>query len=387
MTDVGRFTVGSRSMPVQFGLDTVTRASWDELVGRDFYSSANWLDFCATEYGAVVDAMVVGANGTPAEVGVPLFSGADLAGSPYDWNAQLASRSLPTLAGGSLLVGPREGYQTRLLRATPQPAPGAVTQLLTELRARAADGACVAMYLSTEDVRLFRAAGVPAPAVLLECDAWLPVPDGGFDTWLAALPQKRRNSVRKEIAAFTAAGYRIQHLPLRECSTVIAPLAVRTETKYGHDYNAEEDLATFRNHERCLGDAAMVALCTLDDVPVGFCLYYAWRDTVFLRWSGFDYPRLRNAFEYFNLLYYEQLRRAAERDIRWIHAGVKAIKAKVLRGAIIRPLWLLDLAATSPLVAAEEAVHDHNAAFLDELLADATLVKGITDHAEWQPHR
>ncbi|HEX6358985.1 GNAT family N-acetyltransferase [Actinophytocola sp.] len=365
----------------RFELDAISRASWDELVGRDFYSSANWLDFCATEHGGVVDAVVVG-NGA-AEVAVPLFSGADLAGSPYDWNAELTSRSLPTLPTGDLVVGPREGYQTRLLRATPAPTPGAITQLLTELRARAADEACVAMYLTTEDVRLFRAAGVPAPAVLLECDAWLPVPDGGFDAWLAVLPSKRRTSVRKEMAAFTAAGYRIQRLPLRECSTAIAPLAVRTESKYGHDYDTAEDLATFRNHERCLGDAAMVALCTLDDTPVGFCLYYVWRDTIFLRWTGFDYPRLRNAYEYFNLLYYEQVRWAAERGIRWIHAGLKAAKAKVSRGAIIRPLWLLDLGATSPLTDAEHAVHEHNTAFLDELFADSTVARGIADRAEW----
>jgi uncharacterized protein len=369
-------------MSVHFELDTTSRPLWDEMTGRNFYSSANWLDFCAAEHGGVVDAVVVGDNGA-AEIAVPLFSGANLAGSPYDWNAQLAGRSLPTLATGGFLVGPREGYQTRLLPAEPRPTPGAVTELLTELRARAAGAACVAMYLNTDDVRLLHAAGVPAPAVLLESDAWLPVPEGGFDAWLAALPQKRRNSVSKEVAAFNSAGYRIQHLPLRECSAAIAPLAVRTESKYGHDYDAAEDLATFRNHERCLGDAARVALCTLDDNPVGFCLYYMWQDTIFLRWSGFDYPNLRNAFEYFNLLYYEQLRWAADRGIRWIHAGVKAMKAKVSRGAVIRPLWLLDLAATSPLVNVERAVHEHNAAFLDELLADSTLARGIADRAEW----
>jgi hypothetical protein len=369
-------------MSVHFDVNTISRAVWDELAGRNFYSSSNWLDFCATEYGAVVDAVVASGDGTAAEVAVPLFRG-ELTGSPYDWNAQLASRSLPTLATGDLLVGPREGYQTHLLRTSPRPTPGAVTQLVTELRARAAEDACVAMYLNTEDVRLFRSAGVPAPAVLLECDAWLPVPDGGFDAWFAALPGKRRNSVRKEIAAFTSVGYRIQHLPLRECITAIAPLAIGTESKYGFEATMAEDVATFRNHEQCLGDDAMVALCTLDDVPIGFCLYYVWQDTLFLRWAGFDYSRLNNAFEYFNVLYYEQLRWAAKRGIRWIHAGLKATKAKVMRGSVIRPLWLLDLAATSPLVDAERAVREHNAAFLDDLLADRTLGKSIADRAEW----
>ncbi|WP_213451956.1 GNAT family N-acetyltransferase [Rhizomonospora bruguierae] len=370
-------------MSVRFELGAVARTEWDALTGPNFYSSANWLDFCAVEHGAAVDAVVAAGDGTAAEVAIPLFRGADLAGSPYDWNAQLASRNLPTLPAGGLLAGPREGYQTHLLRATPRPAPGAVTNLLTDLRARAGQAPCVAMFLNTEDVRLFHAAGVPAPAVLLECDAWLPVPAGGFDTWFAALSQKRRGSVRKEMAAFTAAGYRIHHLPLRECSTLIAPLAVRTEAKYGYEAETAEDLASFRNHEHCLGDAAMVALCTLDDSPVGFCLYYVWGDTVFLRWAGFDYSRLRNAYEYFNLLYYEQLRWAAERNIRWIHAGIKAMKAKVLRGAIIRPLWLLDLTATSPLRGAAQAVHDHNAAFLDKLLADSALASGIADREEW----
>ncbi|MBN1171196.1 MAG: N-acetyltransferase [Micromonosporaceae bacterium] len=370
-------------MSVHLKPSTISRATWDELVGRNFYSSANWLDFCATEHGTAVDAVVVAGNDTAAEVAVPVFSGAGLASSSYDWNTQLSCRSLPQLSRDGLLVGPCEGYQTHLLRVTAQPKPDAVTQLVTELRAQASGEACVAMYLTTEDVRLFRTAGVPAPAVLLECDAWLPVPEGGFDAWLAAMSAKRRISIKREIAAFTSAGYRIQHLPLRECIEAIVPLALRTESKYGFEATVAEDLVSFHNHEQCLGDAAMVALCTLENTPVGFCLYYVWHDTIFLRWSGLDYSRLRNAYEYFNLLYYEQFRWAADREIRWIHAGIKATRAKVWRGAVIRPLWLLDLAAHSPLVAAQREVHQHNAAFIDELLTDRTLAHAIADRTEW----
>src|SRR5205823_5126149 len=88
----------SRSMSAQFEPTAISRAVWDELAGRNFYSSANWLDFCAAEHAAMVDAVVAGGNGMAAEVAVPLFRGTDLADSPYDWNAQLASRALPTLA-------------------------------------------------------------------------------------------------------------------------------------------------------------------------------------------------------------------------------------------------------------------------------------------------
>lgn len=371
-------------MPVHFEPGNVSRAVWDEMAGRNFYSSANWLDFCATEHGGAFESAVVGGDGSGSEAAVPLMRGADLKGSRYDWNTQLEVRSLPTLAADGFLVGPCEGYQASILSVTLRPTVGAVARLVAAVRQRAADDACVAMYLSTEDVRTFRAAGVSAPAVLLECDAWIPVPENGFDGWLAAMNSRRRNAIRKEIAAFNAAGYRIQHLPVRECSTDIAPLAVGTEAKYGFEAGVEDDLASFKNHEECLGDEAMVALCTLDDVPVGFCLYYVWQDTIFLRWAGFDYSRLHDAYEYFNLLYYEQLRWAGERDIRWMHAGIKASQAKVLRGAVIRPLWLLDLAASSPLVEAEQAVRAHNAAFFGELVADSTLSKGIADRAEWE---
>jgi hypothetical protein len=369
-------------MSDQFELSNLPRSVWDELAGGNFYSTASWLDFCATEHAASVEAAVVVSNGT-AEVAVPLFGGADLVGSPYDWNAQLAKRSLPTLAAGGYLVGPREGYQTQILRANAQPSPGAVAQLLAEIRTRVADKACVAMYMSTEDVRLFRAAGATAVPVLLECDAWLPVPDGGFDAWFAGLSKKRKYSVRHEIDAFTAAGYEIKHIPLRECAAAIAPLAVITEAKYGYVATVEEDLASLGNHERCLGEAAMVALCLLDKDPVGFCLYYVWQDTIFVRWVGFDYPRLRGAFEYFNLMYYEQLRWAAQQGVRWIHTGLKATKAKALRGAVIRPLWLLDLGVSSPLVGTEQAVHDHNAAFLGQVRADSALAGAIADPADW----
>lgn len=374
-------------MSVHFGLNTISRPEWDGMTGRNFYSSANWLDFCAVEHGAVVDVVAAGADGSVPEVAIPMFSGVDLTGSPYDWNGELARRSLPELMGEGYLVGACEGYQTHILRTTAQPTPGAVAGLVDALRAKAAGQACVAMYLHTEDVRMFHAAGVPAPAVLLECDAWLPVPDGGFDGWLASLSAKRRTATRKEVAAFTSAGYRIQHLPLRECISAIAPLAVGTESKYAFEATVAEDVATFQNHERSLGDSAKVALCTLDDEPVGFCLYYVWQDTVFLRWAGFDYSRLSNAYEYFNLLYYEQFRWASSRGIRWIHAGMKATKAKVWRGATIRPLWLLDLAADSPLVDAKAEVHAHNTAFVDDVLADKTLAGAVAELADWQYSR
>ncbi len=85
--------------------------TWDRRVGRDFYSSANWLDFCATEHGAKADTVIAG------EVAVPVFTEADLTGSSYDWNAKLAERSLPAL--------PAQGPPRRAVRGLPDPRPRA----------------------------------------------------------------------------------------------------------------------------------------------------------------------------------------------------------------------------------------------------------------------
>lgn len=114
--------------------------------------------------------------------------------------------------------------------------------------------------------------------------------------------------------------------------------------------------------------------------PLGYCLYYLWGDTLFLRSAGFDYERLRNAAEYFNLVYYLPVRIAAAAGARWIHAGVEASEAKALRGALLRPLWMLDLSADSVLDGQDDAVRAANAGQTAKIVGSAPAVR-----TAWQP--
>jgi hypothetical protein len=371
-------------------LGGLTAAAWDGLAGPHLFSTAAWLKLCALHGGAQPGAAVSFTGGEPTAA-VPY---AALTAPPfplYRWNELLAQRELPALAPGGLLVGPSHGYGTHLLVRPGVDRTSAVAQLVEQLRDRArgagptsAGRACVAMYVTTSDAQALLAAGVSAPPVLLEADAWLELAPGGWDAWLQTLPSKRRTNVRREAGRFEEAGYTVMHLPLTECYERLPALAGATQAKYGHGADVAVWRELLQMHIAAMGPAARVALCERGGgEPVGFCLYYVRGETLYLRWAGFDYDRLAGAAEYFNLLYYSQIRLAAGLGVRWIHAGIKSLEAKALRGCELRPLWLVDLAEDSPLARHRDAVHAHNARAYERLAADARTRSALRDRDAW----
>ncbi len=369
-------------------LGGLTPGEWDALSADAFYSSSRWLRFCARTSGSRCRAVAVRLDdGTAGAVPVTLVD-EPLSGN-YGWNGILTGRGLPGLADRGVLVGPPGGYQTHLLRGSDDPR--IQKALLGELRALAADrgaaagSACVAMYLPTDQVRMLRDAGVEAPPVLLEPDAWFDVPAGGWEPWLASMNSRYRHRIRRDVAHFEAAGYTVRRESLAACVHRLPPLAVELARKLGYDPSPERFVAEFGDYVAVFGDAARVVLCEDDaGALVGFCMYFVWGDTIWLRWSAFDYPRLSGGnAEYFNVGYYRQIHLAGEIGATRLHAGKKAIEAKVLRGARLRPLWLLDLGERSPLSAEEGRVREHNARLLKELEDDRLTGKAIADRAEW----
>jgi predicted N-acyltransferase len=161
-------------------------------------------------------------------------------------------------------------------------------------------------------------------------------------------------------------------------------LAGSTQAKYGHAGAAGMWLELLKLHVAAMGTSAQVALCVRGgEEPVGFCLYYVRGDTLYLRWAGFDYGRLVGVAEYFNLVYYSQIELAAELGVRWLHAGIKATEAKALRGAELRPLWLVDLAEDSMLARHGDAVRAHNRLAHAQLAADSRTRGALTGEDEW----
>jgi hypothetical protein len=364
----------------------LTPSTWDELAGGHFYSSAAWLGFCAADFGGESAAAVVHRDGTPVCAVPYVRADAALFGS-YRWHDILTEAGLPAPAPDGILVGPREGYQTHFLGASGTTR-AELADVVAQLRAAAADDAdpaCVAMYVTTDDVLALRAAGVTTTPVLLEADGWIEVPDHSWSAWEESLSRNRRKMVRRDVRRFREAGYRIEQVPLTECWSLLGEIASATQAKYGHETRPDIELRSLRNHAVTMGDAARTALLyTPDGSLVGFCLHYVWQDTVSLRWLGLDYDRLTGAQEYFNLCYYAQIERAGELGIRWLHAGVKSVDAKAVRGARLRPLWLLDLTEDSVLAGEDEAIRRHNAVRYAELKADPVTADAVDEDA-WRP--
>jgi len=369
----------------------LTPEAWDKLAGPNFYSTSAWLRFCTAETGTPGDAVVAYEGGEPA-CAVPVR---ELGGLPkwsrYRWNDRLSEFGLPKLAPRGLLVGAPEGFQTHFLAPAGRRSTARFAKLIDELR-QAGDSAggpgeraCVAMFLTTDDVLAARHAGVTAEPVLLDADAWLPVPEGGWPGWLEALPSNRAKTVRKEDRRFQEAGYDIAHVPLAECWERLGTAAAATLRKYGHETTPETELISLGRAVECMGEAARVAVLRLGaGDPLGFCIYYLWGDTAFLRWVGFDYERLVGTAEYFNLVFYSQMKRAPALGVRWIHVGATATATKALRGAQLRPLWLLDFTEDSVLAKVPDQVRRHNARLYGQFADDPRTAAALVPRDAWQ---
>ncbi|SDI10385.1 hypothetical protein SAMN05192558_101615 [Actinokineospora alba] len=361
-------------------LGGLSAAAWDGLAGPHFYSSADWLGYCAAEFGGESAAAVSYQDGAPV-CAVPYAWAGDSLFGRYRWHNILTAAGLPAPAPEGILVGPREGYQAHFLGT---PGPAALGEVVDQVRVAARGQSCVAMYVTTEDALALRRAGVTATPVLLDADAWVEVPGGDRAKWEASLSSKRRTMVRREQRKFRDSGYRIEQVPLTGCWERLGAVASATQAKYGHATTPEVELAALRSHAVHMGDAAQVALLsTPEGSVVGFCLYYVWRGTAFLRWVGFDYERLAGC-EYFSVVYYAQIECATELGIQWLHAGVGAMEAKAMRGARLRPLWLVDLTEDSVLAGAEPEIRAHNAAAYGELKAASATASAVDDDA-WRP--
>lgn len=356
-------------------------AEWDALAGGRLYSSHAWLRFCATDIGG---STLTGAVRTGSGA-VPVTAVADEPNSFYQWHTQLTARGLPAPASAGLLVGQRRGYQTHLLLREGVRPEAAAPGLLDGIRATAATlgelslpglpagpAPAVGAFLTTGDVLAFRSAGVRTAPVLLTTDAWVSVPDGDWTDWLRGLPSKgRRDSVKQEVKAFGAAGYTVTRAPLSECYAEAAGLLADTQKRYGHPYDLGVLTESFRLQSAAMGAKAEVLFAGRPgERPVGFSLFYVHGDTLVVRAVGFDYERLvRGAAEYFNLVYYASVRIAIENGLRWIHPGIESPDAKALRGARLRPLWLLDLSEGSVLEGHDAEIRAHNARRTAELAA------------------
>ncbi|MBB4684432.1 GNAT family N-acetyltransferase [Amycolatopsis jiangsuensis] len=362
-------------------------SEWDRLAGNRFYSSALWLQICALEPGAVSGGLCVKTRGG-GRAAVPVAAVTDAPTPDMRWHDVLAARGLPAPEPGGLLIGQRRGYLAHLLTEDGADRTEAAAELLDAVRAlrsplhEASKIARVAMYLTTEDVTTLRAAGCHTVPIALTTDAWIHIPPGGYDAWLESLSAHRARRIRSEVRKFEKAGYEVEHRTLGEAWPDAARLLALSLRRYGRNVDVAPMAGSLREQGELAGSRAEVALCSRPgEPPIGFCLYYRCGDTVYLRAHGLDHSRLASAAEYFNLTYYMAARLPG---VRWLHAGAGSAEGKVLRGATLRPLWLLDLSRDSPLVGHDGEIREHNRAQLAGLEDSSPAIAEALDHDLWK---
>jgi hypothetical protein len=334
--------------------------AWESLAGNRLYSTRDWLRFCGTDVGGQTVTGAVHVDGGRAAV--PVTAVEEESNGFYRWHDQTQLLAADGVALDSAVDSLLD--QVRELRWK---AAG------TEVLPSVASGpvSCVAMFLDTGDVLALRGAGVATLPVLLTTDAWMAVPEGGWPEWLRALPSKgRRDSIKQEVKAFHAAGYELRRAPLSESYREVAELLSGTQRRYNKPYDIDMLAESLRRQAVAMGPVAQVVFCARPGEPaVGCCVYYVHGDTLFVRAVGLDYERLHGGAEYFNLVYYESVRVAGERGLRWVHPGISSPDAKALRGARLRPRWLLDLAEDSVLSGHDAAIRAYNKVEVSRLTA------------------
>ncbi|MDF5756209.1 hypothetical protein [Spongiactinospora sp. TRM90649] len=195
------------------------------------------------------------------------------------------------------------------------------------------------LYVRDDAVAELAASAGCAVPLLLDLDASIPLPGDSFDDYLGAFSRKRRARVRQELAAFRAAGYRLDLAPLGDRLDELAGLLCGTQRRHGHEMDpasAARYLASLADGVRAPG---AVLRCHLDDALVGYGHYYDFGGTLWLRSTGYDYARLLGAAEYFVVCYYELVATAYATGRDRVHLGIKSIEPKVRRGATATPLW------------------------------------------------
>lgn len=323
-------------------LDEVDAARWNELSGAaSIYLSHAWLRHVERITGADRTYLLVQDAGGTLLGALPTYLAATEGNSNYRADLVLDGR----LAGRHLIAGSYRGYDNDVLlhpSLTEDEQDVVLATLLDAAERRAAELGCadvLFLYLTTAAAaRLQRVRPATRP-LLLNLDTVLPVPGDGMDDYLAELGGRRAYGVRKDMRLFDAAGYTTALEPLSACWYEAGPLAANVQNRHGKHETDEEARASLRSQAEALDTNGLAFTARRDGRLVAMAVHYAWRDTLYGRFVGFDYDAMDDAREYFTLYYYLPLRWAYENGVRAIHWGMGSYTAKFRRGARPNPLW------------------------------------------------
>jgi predicted N-acyltransferase len=336
-------------------LADVSAATWDTLAApAPLYQSRPWLRWAEAHHdlptwyvlakdgdGRLVGAVVVYLMRRVPNYLTRWYDPIRMFLTPHCTHRGAIARWYPVL-----LVGGCSGYHSGILHdpSLDATARAAVTRALLDRCRDIAEehrcGSVAFMYAPMSACAEF-AAGWREPSHIIptsaEADLTLAPAVHVFDDYLAGFPQPRRVKLRKEIAAFTAAGGRVGTYRLGAVRDRLAPLLGAHQRKYG-DRVTDEQLAHYlEQQDEYLGGSSTVFVDEQDGDIRGFALCYQHHDTVYVRASGVDQERAA-PYAHFNLVYYAPIGYAIAHGFTRVSFGMGSYQTKVLRGAALSAL-------------------------------------------------
>lgn len=321
---------------------------WDQLTAGAFYLCRRWLSFVERDSSAQCRYLTVERDGQ-LQAGLPLYRVLSEENEFYDPKRLVDGR----WQGCYLIAGARRGYVNAVPVSGGLSVPErqrVLSALLSgaerEAAAAASDGALL-LYLpgpACDELAHLRPAVAP---LLTSMDAHLTLPGSQFGDYLSALRKQARTNARREIAAYRAAPFTTGFERIGDCCDEAALLLMQLQARYGHGGDEGHYRRMLRRHAEALDDLSLVVTARRGGRLAAFALFYLWGNTMYLRLAGFDYPLLADAFEYFNIAFYEPAGWAYEHGFQQLHLGRESYQAKVRRGARLRPMLSIALPPAS----------------------------------------
>ncbi|MFG2750770.1 peptidogalycan biosysnthesis protein [Streptomyces xanthophaeus] len=323
------------------GIAQVPAADWDRLARpAGLYLSHRWLAGEEADPTATAAYALVRDDDGTLLAAAPLYLVHTEPNSFYDPPEPAAGAALPRVVAGA-----RRGYHSTPLTDPSLPAglrAACLALLRDAARSYAAEHGTTHWwpYLTEPAAALLAPLYAAAPRPVEE-DALIPLPGTGFDDYLASLPRKRQLAVRRERLEFRSAGLRVRQLPLGDCFGEAGRLLAALQQSHGHAADSERVMTGLLERQAgAMGDRARVAAVHDGRRMVAFGLYYHFGGTTWLRAVGTD-PSCPAPFAYFNVCYYLPIEDGYREGTSALHAGMRAIRAKRLRGARVSGLYAL----------------------------------------------
>jgi hypothetical protein len=364
-------------------LETLTRHAWDRLADDgSFYLSYDWLRYIESDHAEQPRYLLCTESGVP-QGALTLYRVREA------YRAMYRSERLGELlgiAGDTLLAGACRGFRSTLLLG---PALADRTQtvaaLIESARAQAAAEGCAGIVLPflTTAALLDVARAAPVRAAFDMAEAEIEDCGRGLAAYTEDSPRRVRNKIRSDLARFAGAGWVLRERNLADCWQDAARLLDALQRKYGHHEKTLQQQERFvAGQAKHLAGSTVAFTCEDGHGIAGIAVFYRWRATLVGGFAGFDYGRLRQGREYFNVTVCAPIQYAAEAGIERLQLGVASWEAKGYRGAVLRPLW----SAFIPAAASSEApgLDLINGESVHQSIADITG-RGIRiEPAEWQ---